>query len=58
MNRKAQEFNPMSILLGIVGAILAWVMASSMHSGLLMKIITALITGVVCYFLSAMIADQ
>lgn len=56
--KKAQEFNPVSVLLAVVGAVMAWVMATRMDVGALMKIIIIVLTGVVCYFVSAILAED
>jgi len=58
-SKKAQmEFEPVGILMGIIGAVLAWIMSSRMEAGFAMKLISTLITGVVCYFIAAFIANK
>jgi len=49
MNKNAQ-INAIAFLFAIVGAAAGWVMAAGMNSGIIMKIIIALLTGTVCYF--------
>jgi len=51
MLKKAQV-SPIGILMGAIGAVAAWIMASQMDAGILMKIISTLLTGGVCYLIA------
>ena len=53
MNNKAQmSIEPMPFLLGLVGGIAAWIMASRMDAAFLMKAVTAILTAGTCYFIA------
>ena len=56
MNKKGQE--PIPVLMALVAAAAAFWMSARMGSGLMMNVITFLLTGVVSYFLVARIADN
>jgi len=56
MNKKAVEAMP--ALLALVGGVTSWIMASRMNAGIVMKVITALATLVVCYFLVSFIGNK
>ena len=58
MNKLAQELNPIGIVMGVVGALLGYIMAGRMEVGILMKLITAVVTGIICYIVSTAIANQ
>jgi len=59
MNNKAQmDLNPIAVLLGGIGAILAWIMAGRMDATIIWKIATTLVTGIACYFLASTIANK
>lgn len=57
INKKAQEISPGGFLMGVIGAIAAFVMAKSM-SGIVMAVIVAIITGIVCYFMASAILNK
>ena len=42
----------MPFLLGLVGGIAAWIMASRMDAAFLMKAVTAILTAGTCYFIA------
>ena len=52
------EFEPVGILMGIIGGVLAWIVASRMESGFLIKLISTLASTVACYFIAAGIANK
>jgi|WetSurMetagenome_2_1015567.scaffolds.fasta_scaffold345790_3 hypothetical protein len=59
MNRKAQfDIEPMPALLGLVGGVIAFVMASRMDMGLLGRLFSFAATTIVCYFISLFIANN
>lgn len=59
MKKKAQfEVEPLPVLMGIIGAILGFIMAGRMGSGIIMKLLTTIITGVACYFIAWGIANK
>ena len=58
MNNKAQEVNPVGILMAVIGTVATWIMAGRMGAGFFYKLITTIITGVACYFLAWKIADS
>jgi hypothetical protein len=52
LNKKAQlDLEPIPILLGLVGGAFAFYMAGTMGAGIVLKIMTALATAVVCYII-------
>lgn len=57
MNKLAQ-ISAGAAVMGIIGAIIAWYMAGRMDAGIIMKIISTLITGAVCYFIAYTISEQ
>ena len=58
MYKKAMEFNPIAVLLGIIGGGVTWYMAGSMGSGFISKLFTSLITTVVCFAMASAIAAK
>jgi len=48
MNKLAQA-EVWAVILGLVGAVFGWIMASRMEAGFIMKIITTVLTFVACY---------
>lgn len=59
MNSKAQmELSPIGVGGGIAGALVGWIIAGRMGNGIIMKVIATALTGIVCYFVSTMIANK
>jgi len=59
MNKRAQmDIEPIPVLLGIVGGISAYIMAGRMEAGIVMKIVTGVLTAGVCYFIGYMAANK
>lgn len=59
MSKKAQmEMSPIALLLGLVGAVIAWVMAGRMGAGIFLKLISTVLTGVVCFFIGNVQANR
>lgn len=57
MNKLAQiEAGP--VIMAIFGGIFAWVMASRMDMGIVMKVITAIATIGVCYWIAWFISNK
>jgi hypothetical protein len=57
MNKLAQ-IEAMPLILGVVGGVIAFIMASRMGQGIIMKIITTGVTMVVCYGIAWYISNQ
>lgn len=62
MNKKGQfdmeEINPFGILFGIVGAGLAFWISGKMNPGFFWRLITVVVTGVVCYLIPTISANN
>jgi len=52
------EFNPIALVLGIVGAGIAWYMAGTMAAGLILQAISAGVTGFACYMIGLVQANK
>lgn len=54
------ELNPVALILGLAGAVFGWWMTGFMNPNatFFLKLITTLLTGVACYFVSSMIANK
>ena len=54
------ELNPASAILALAGAMFAFWMVGFMNpnAGFILKIVTTLLTGIACYFVSSMIANR
>lgn len=52
------EFEPIGIIMGILGGVLGWILASRMEASFLIKLISTLATMVACYFIAAGIANK
>ena len=56
MNKKALfdgiELNPMAAAMGVVGALIALVVISQVEVGLIIKFLSALFSGIACYFVA------
>jgi uncharacterized membrane protein YeaQ/YmgE (transglycosylase-associated protein family) len=57
MENKKAQVEPVPLVMGIIGSVLALMMASKMGSGIIMKMLTTVITGVVCYFVSLFLSE-
>ena len=58
-SKKAQmDLNPVAVLMAVLGAAFAFYLAGRMDAGFFLKLITALATGVVCYFIVIMLGNQ
>ena len=51
------DINPIGILLGMVGLIIAVIISKKMGSPVPMRIITGIVVGVVCYFVGGKITE-
>lgn len=62
MNKKAQladiEFNPMYAALAVVGALISLVVMSPVKVGLLWKILTPIVTGIIGYFVVQKVIER
>lgn len=59
MNKTAQvEIEAGPAIMAILGGIFAYVMAARMDMGIVVRIITGLLTTIVCYFIAWFIANQ
>ena len=58
MKNKKGQAEIWAFLMAIIGAVGAWMMAGRMDAGMMYRIITTLLTGVVCYFLVIWIGNS
>ncbi len=58
MNKKGLELAPFPIIMGIIGAVISWIMSSRMESGIIMKIITVVLTAATCYGLAYFMSNK
>ncbi len=57
MNKKAQS-DSIALIFALIGGILAWWMAGRMDAGFIYKLVTAVLTTIVCYFIVAFIKSK
>ncbi len=58
MLNKGQELNPIALIFGIVGLAIGWIIAAGLNYGIVMKIVTALLTAVINYFIIAAMSNN
>ena len=58
MNKKAQEISTGGFLMGLVGAVVGWIMAARMGSGILLKLFATVVTGFASYFVASKILNS
>jgi uncharacterized membrane protein YfcA len=62
MNKAAQidfdDINIVGVIFGLIGAGIGILVASRMDGGLFIKLLSALICAVVCYFVGSKITDE
>ena len=52
------EFNPMAAGLGILGGALSIYVMKNMETGIILKLLTFVLTSIVCYFIASFIANK
>ena len=58
MNKRGFDIEPIPALMCIVGIVIAWIMASRMEAGFIMKLLSSVLTGAACYGISYFIANK
>ena len=58
MNKHAQEINIIGIIGGLIGGAISIIVTKNMGGGLILKLMSCALTGIVCYFVASKIGED